>query len=195
MSGIKDRIEVRRLRSKASTASWVNTRVFQPERLSEFLADYARKGAEPSPGDEWAVRVESGAPSRVFTSAWKCDKSRRGGSGMHLGPAIMHQTNVMFCQRRRAQDHDQSEGITANVRTWRADIPGQIAGTWSSRKPCSKRPTLMFSPCTSRTTTRGQFICRSQSNVQLERLRSGLRGTAATCGRVLTCKAERRKSP
>ena len=89
----------------------------------------------------------------------------------------------------------ESEGITESVATWRVDVPEQFASALGLERvmfEAAEPPVFgwyikQFGPEVN------LFIDHSQI-VQLECLRSGIWGTAATWGRVLTYKGEAKKS-
>jgi len=83
----------------------------------------------------------------------------------------------------------ESEGITENVRTWRTDVPAQIANTLGLEKVMFEAadPDVFswyvrnYGPEVNLFVDHGQIV-------QLECLRAGIWGTAATWGRILTYK-------
>jgi len=89
----------------------------------------------------------------------------------------------------------ESEGITENVRIWRTDVPAQIADALGLEKVMFEAadPDVFSWYIRNYGPEVNLFVDHSQI-VQLECLRSGIWGTAATWGRVLTYKAAQRKS-
>jgi phosphosulfolactate synthase (CoM biosynthesis protein A) len=89
----------------------------------------------------------------------------------------------------------ESEGITESVRTWRTDVPAQIADALGLEKVMFEAadPDVFSWYIRNYGPEVNLFVDHSQI-VQLECLRSGIWGTAATWGRVLTYKGEEKKS-
>jgi len=89
----------------------------------------------------------------------------------------------------------ESEGITENVRTWRTDVPAKIADALGLEKVMFEAadPEVFSWYIRNYGPEVNLFVDHSQI-VQLECLRSGIWGTAATWGRILTYKSEQRKS-
>jgi phosphosulfolactate synthase (CoM biosynthesis protein A) len=89
----------------------------------------------------------------------------------------------------------ESEGITENVRMWRTDVPAQIADALGLEKVMFEAadPDVFSWYIRNYGPEVNLFVDHSQI-VQLECLRSGIWGTAATWGRVLTYKTAQRKS-
>jgi phosphosulfolactate synthase (CoM biosynthesis protein A) len=89
----------------------------------------------------------------------------------------------------------ESEGITESVRTWRTDVPAQIADALGLEKVMFEAadPDVFSWYIRNYGPEVNLFVDHSQI-VQLECLRSGIWGTAATWGRVLTYKGEAKKS-
>lgn len=83
----------------------------------------------------------------------------------------------------------ESEGITESVRTWRTDVPARIADALGLEKIMFEAadPDVFSWYIRSYGPEVNLFVDHSQI-VQLECLRSGLWGTAATWGRILTYK-------
>lgn len=89
----------------------------------------------------------------------------------------------------------ESEGITENVRAWRTDVPARIADALGLAKVMFEAadPDVFswyirnYGPEVNLFVDHGQIV-------QLECLRSGIWGTAATWGRILTYKGERKRS-
>ena len=88
----------------------------------------------------------------------------------------------------------ESEGITENVRTWRTDVPARIADALGLEKVMFEAadPDVFSWYIRNYGPEVNLFVDHSQI-VQLECLRSGIWGTAATWGRVLTYKDEAKK--
>jgi phosphosulfolactate synthase (CoM biosynthesis protein A) len=89
----------------------------------------------------------------------------------------------------------ESEGITESVRTWRTDVPAQIADALGLEKVMFEAadPEVFSWYIRNYGPEVNLFVDHSQI-VQLECLRSGIWGTAATWGRVLTYKGEAKKA-
>jgi phosphosulfolactate synthase (CoM biosynthesis protein A) len=89
----------------------------------------------------------------------------------------------------------ESEGITENVRAWRTDVPARIADALGLEKVMFEAadPDVFSWYIRNYGPEVNLFVDHSQI-VQLECLRSGIWGTAATWGRVLTYKGEEKKS-
>jgi len=89
----------------------------------------------------------------------------------------------------------ESEGITESVRTWRTDVPARIADALGLEKVMFEAadPDVFSWYIRNYGPEVNLFVDHSQI-VQLECLRSGIWGTAATWGRVLTYKGEAKKS-
>jgi len=89
----------------------------------------------------------------------------------------------------------ESEGITENVRMWRTDVPAQMADSLGLEKVMFEAadPDVFSWYIRNYGPEVNLFVDHSQI-VQLECLRSGIWGTAATWGRVLTYKTAQRKS-
>ena len=89
----------------------------------------------------------------------------------------------------------ESEGITESVRTWRTDVPARIADALGLEKVMFEAadPDVFSWYIRNYGPEVNLFVDHSQI-VQLECLRSGIWGTAATWGRVLTYKREAKKS-
>ena len=89
----------------------------------------------------------------------------------------------------------ESEGITESVRTWRTDVPARIADALGLEKVMFEAadPDVFSWYIRNYGPEVNLFVDHSQI-VQLECLRSGIWGTAATWGRVLTYKDEAKKS-
>jgi phosphosulfolactate synthase (CoM biosynthesis protein A) len=89
----------------------------------------------------------------------------------------------------------ESEGITENVRAWRTDVPARIADSLGLEKVMFEAadPEVFSWYIRNYGPEVNLFVDHSQI-VQLECLRSGIWGTAATWGRVLTYKGEAKKS-
>jgi phosphosulfolactate synthase (CoM biosynthesis protein A) len=89
----------------------------------------------------------------------------------------------------------ESEGITESVRTWRTDVPARIADALGLEKVMFEAadPAVFSWYIRNYGPEVNLFVDHSQV-VQLECLRSGIWGTAATWGRVLTYKGEAKKS-
>jgi phosphosulfolactate synthase (CoM biosynthesis protein A) len=89
----------------------------------------------------------------------------------------------------------ESEGITENVRAWRTDVPARIADALGLEKVMFEAadPDVFSWYIRNYGPEVNLFVDHSQI-VQLECLRSGIWGTAATWGRVLTYKGEAKKS-
>src|SRR5215469_12831106 len=83
----------------------------------------------------------------------------------------------------------ESEGITENVRTWRTDVPAQIADALGLERGMFEAadPDVFSWYIRNYGPEVNLFVDHSQI-VQLECLRSGIWGTSATWGRVLTYK-------
>lgn len=81
----------------------------------------------------------------------------------------------------------ESEGITENVRSWRADVPAQIVDTLGLEKVMFEAadPEVFSWYVKTYGPEVNLFVDHSQI-VQLECLRSGIWGTADTWGRILT---------
>lgn len=88
----------------------------------------------------------------------------------------------------------ESEGITENVRAWRTDVPARIADALGLEKVMFEAadPEAFSWYIRNYGPEVNLFVDHSQI-VQLECLRSGIWGTAATWGRVLTYKGEAKK--
>ncbi len=88
----------------------------------------------------------------------------------------------------------ESEGITESVRTWRTDVPARIADALGLEKVMFEAadPEVFSWYIRNYGPEVNLFVDHSQI-VQLECLRSGIWGTAATWGRVLTYKGEAKK--
>jgi len=89
----------------------------------------------------------------------------------------------------------ESEGITESVRTWRTDVPARIADALGLEKVMFEAadPEVFSWYIRNYGPEVNLFVDHSQI-VQLECLRSGIWGTAATWGRVLTYKGAAKKS-
>ncbi|HTP30880.1 MAG TPA: phosphosulfolactate synthase [Candidatus Acidoferrales bacterium] len=89
----------------------------------------------------------------------------------------------------------ESEGITESVRAWRTDVPARIADSLGLGKVMFEAadPDVFSWYVRNYGPEVNLFVDHSQI-VQLECLRSGLWGTAATWGRILTYKDENEKS-
>jgi phosphosulfolactate synthase (CoM biosynthesis protein A) len=89
----------------------------------------------------------------------------------------------------------ESEGITENVRAWRTDVPARIADALGLEKVMFEAadPDVFSWYIRNYGPEVNLFVDHSQI-VQLECLRSGIWGTAATWGRILTYKSELWKS-
>ncbi len=89
----------------------------------------------------------------------------------------------------------ESEGITESVRTWRTDVPARIADALGLEKVMFEAadPDVFSWYIRNYGPEVNLFVDHSQI-VQLECLRSGIWGTAATWGRVLTFKGEAQKT-
>jgi phosphosulfolactate synthase (CoM biosynthesis protein A) len=89
----------------------------------------------------------------------------------------------------------ESEGITESVRTWRTDVPAQIADALGLEKVMFEAadPDVFSWYIRNYGPEVNLFVDHSQI-VQLECLRSGIWGTAATWGRVLTYRGEAKKA-
>jgi phosphosulfolactate synthase (CoM biosynthesis protein A) len=89
----------------------------------------------------------------------------------------------------------ESEGITENVHVWRTDVPAQIADALGLEKIMFEAadPDVFSWYIRNYGPEVNLFVDHSQI-VQLECLRSGIWGTAATWGRVLTYKNAQRES-
>jgi phosphosulfolactate synthase (CoM biosynthesis protein A) len=89
----------------------------------------------------------------------------------------------------------ESEGITESVRTWRTDVPARFADPLGLEKVMFEAadPEVFSWYIRNYGPEVNLFVDHSQI-VQLECLRSGIWGTAATWGRVLTYKGEAKKS-
>lgn len=89
----------------------------------------------------------------------------------------------------------ESEGITESVRTWRTDVPARIADALGLEKVMFEAadPDVFAWYIRNYGPEVNLFVDHSQI-VQLECLRSGIWGTAATWGRVLTYKGEAKNS-
>jgi phosphosulfolactate synthase (CoM biosynthesis protein A) len=89
----------------------------------------------------------------------------------------------------------ESEGITESVRTWRTDVPARIADALGLEKVMFEAadPDVFSWYIRNYGPEVNLFVDHSQI-VQLECLRSGIWGTAATWGRVLTYKGEAKNS-
>jgi len=89
----------------------------------------------------------------------------------------------------------ESEGITESVRTWRTDVPARIADALGLEKVMFEAadPDVFSWYIRNYGPEVNLFVDHSQI-VQLECLRSGIWGTAATWGRVLTYKGEAKQS-
>jgi phosphosulfolactate synthase (CoM biosynthesis protein A) len=89
----------------------------------------------------------------------------------------------------------ESEGITENVQAWRTDVPARIADALGLEKLMFEAadPDVFSWYIRNYGPEVNLFVDHSQI-VQLECLRSGIWGTAATWGRVLTYKDEAAKS-
>jgi len=83
----------------------------------------------------------------------------------------------------------ESEGITESVRTWRTDVPAQIADTLGLEKVMFEAADPeVFSWYIRNYGPEVNLFADHSQIVQLECLRSGIWGTAATWGRMLTYK-------
>jgi len=88
----------------------------------------------------------------------------------------------------------ESEGITESVRTWRTDVPARIVDALGLDKVMFEAadPDVFSWYVRNYGPEVNLFVDHSQI-VQLECLRSGIWGTAATWGRILTYKGERKE--
>jgi phosphosulfolactate synthase (CoM biosynthesis protein A) len=89
----------------------------------------------------------------------------------------------------------ESGGITESVRTWRTDVPAQIADALGLEQVMFEAadPNVFSWYIRNYGPEVNLFVDHSQI-VQLECLRSGIWGTAATWGRILTYKGEVKNS-